>query len=71
MSYYCSESFQDNILVWGRDDHLKKKKKKKQVKKIKVPAQINRKQWRPFGSVYDKTCCQKINKGIFCIKEKV
>ena len=70
MSYYCSESFQDNILVWGRYDHLKKKKEKekKQVKKIKVPAQINRKQWRPFGSVYNKTCCQKINKGI---KEKV
>ena len=29
MSYYCSESFQDNILVWGRDEHLKKKKKNK------------------------------------------
>ena len=23
MSYHCSESFQYNILVWGRDDPLK------------------------------------------------
>lgn len=42
MSYHCSESFQDNILVWGRDDHLKKKKKMETSEKNKGDSFLHR-----------------------------